>query len=107
MFANEKSGVAVMQYVEDGSVFLSVDAIALDTAAAASVVDGTLAPHAIAKSGEVAASTSTAARVECRASDRLMLLTATRPAAARRSARTRRRRSPSRSPKRGARETTG
>ena len=43
-----------MQYVDDGSVRVSVDSIALDNAAAASGFVGTLAPHAIATSGDVA-----------------------------------------------------
>src|SRR6185503_826789 len=54
MFAKEKSGFAVMQYVDDGSVRVSVDSMALDNAAAASGFVGTFAPHAIATSGNVA-----------------------------------------------------
>ena len=43
-----------MQYVDDGSVRVSVDSMALDNAAAASGCVGTFAPHAIATSGDVA-----------------------------------------------------
>jgi hypothetical protein len=46
MFAKEKSGVVVEQYVADGSVLVSVDSMAGDNAAAASGFAGTLAPHA-------------------------------------------------------------
>ena len=45
-----------MQYVDDGSVRVSVDSMALDNAAAASGFVGTLAPHAIAASADVATS---------------------------------------------------
>src|SRR5689334_4174697 len=56
MFAKEKSGFAVMQYVDDGSVRVSVDSMALDNAAAASGFVGRFAPHAIVASGSVTAS---------------------------------------------------
>ena len=49
-----------MQCVDDGSVLLSVDSMALDNAAAASGFVGILAPHATAMSGDIAASRSTA-----------------------------------------------
>jgi hypothetical protein len=62
MFAKEKSGLAVMQYVDDGSVRVSVDSMALDKAAAASGFVGTFAPHAIATSDSVAASRRTLIR---------------------------------------------
>ena len=51
-----------MQYVDDGSVLLRVDSMALDNAAAASGFVGTFAPHAIATSRDVAANTRTACR---------------------------------------------
>jgi hypothetical protein len=52
MFANEKSGFAVEQNVADGRVRMrGVDAMAVDNAAAASCVVGTLAPQATTKSG--------------------------------------------------------
>src|SRR5689334_7297124 len=63
MFAKEKSGFAVMQYVADGSVLVRVDSMALDNAAAASGFVGRFAPHAIATSGKVAARTATACRL--------------------------------------------
>jgi hypothetical protein len=63
MFAKEKSTFAVMQYVDDGSVLLSFDSIALDNAAAATVFVGTLALHAIAKSTGVAARARTVCRL--------------------------------------------
>jgi hypothetical protein len=44
-----------MQYVDDGSVLVRVDSMAVDTAAAASGFVGTLAPHATTTS-DVAAS---------------------------------------------------
>ena len=53
-----------MQYVADGSVLVSVDAMALDNAAAASGFVGTFAPQAIATSGDVAARTRMACRVK-------------------------------------------
>ena len=56
MFTKEKSGFAVMQYVDDGSVRVSVDSMALDNAATASGFAGTLAPHAIATSDDASAS---------------------------------------------------
>ena len=45
-----------MQYVEDGSVRVSVDSMALDNAAAASGFVGTFAPHEIVTSSEGAPS---------------------------------------------------
>jgi len=44
-----------MQYVNDGSVRVSVDSMTLDNAAAASGFVGILAPHATATSADVAA----------------------------------------------------
>ena len=51
-----------MQYVDAGNVLVSVDSMALDNAAAASGFVGRLVPHAIATSGDDAASTRTAKR---------------------------------------------
>ena len=55
MFAKEKSGFAVMQYVNDGSVLVSVESMTLANAAIASGFVGTFAPHATATSADVAA----------------------------------------------------
>jgi len=55
MVSKEKSGFAVMQYVNAGKVLVSFDSIAVDNAAAASGFVGRLAPHAITTS-DVAAS---------------------------------------------------
>src|SRR5687768_18027155 len=65
MVAKEKSGFAVMQYVDEGKVLLSVDSMALDNAAAASGFVGTLAPHAAMISGTSDAAASVKSR-KCR-----------------------------------------